>query len=62
MSRIAAGFVLASVLLTSLAGCGGGAPPTTVDTSVTPDNRPAGFEDMMKDMNKNMAKPAGKTN
>jgi predicted small lipoprotein YifL len=60
MLRIAAGFVLSAVLLTSLAGCGGGGPPSTEDTSVTPDNRPAGFEDMMKGMGGQMAKPSTK--
>jgi hypothetical protein len=46
--------------MTSLVGCSGGGPPTTEDAAVTPDNRPAGFEDMMKGMEGNMNKSAKK--
>lgn len=60
MLRIVSGFLLSAILMTSLAGCGGGAPPSTQDASVTPDNRPAGFEDMMKGMGGQMAKPSTK--
>ncbi len=48
------------ILIFGLSGCGGGTVPKTDDAAKTPDNRPAGFEDMMKGMEGNMTKTAKK--
>ena len=47
----------AAVLVLGVTGCDSGAPTTTGPSEVTPDNRPAGFEDMMKGMGDQMKKP-----
>ncbi len=52
--------MVCSMIIFGLSGCGGGSVPKTDDTAKTPDNRPAGFEDMMKGMEGNMTKTAKK--
>ncbi len=46
-------------LAVGLAGCDDGSPKAGTPETLTKDNRPAGFEDMMKGMDKDMQK-AGK--
>ncbi|APW58935.1 hypothetical protein [Paludisphaera borealis] len=50
-----AGWLGAALLVLTFAGCDDGSPSTPpANTTPTPDGRPAGFEDMMKGMEKNM--------
>lgn len=49
-----AGWLGAAILAFTFTGCGDSAPTTAQEA--TPDGRPAGFEDMMKGMEKDMKK------
>ncbi|APW61470.1 hypothetical protein [Paludisphaera borealis] len=50
-----AGWLGAAILVFTFAGCDDGAPSTPPpNTAPTPDGRPAGFENMMKGMEKDM--------
>ena len=50
--------VSAGLVAAALSGCGGGGPTSAGNAEPAPDGRPAGFEDMMKDMGDQM-KQAG---
>lgn len=55
MSCFLRSFLTVSLLAVGLSGCGGG-PTSAGNAESTPDGRPAGFEDMMKDMGDQMKK------
>jgi len=48
------GRLAVAVLAFGFIGCGGGGIEEGAAKQTTPDGRPAGFEDMMKGMNKEM--------
>lgn len=50
-----AGWLGAPILVFAFSGCGSGTAESTTPVA-TQDGRPAGFEDMMKGMDKNMKK------